>query len=1124
MADSKEKKILIDVEVKAKEALKSYAELKIQVDDLKEDQKVLKKAMDDCNTSTNEGVKEYARIRQEYESVGQEIKGLNTRAQEYQKEIQSNIKYQHEAEGSLQKLKQELSLNTAAFNKLSEAERNTVKGSMIQKQIQETTDKLKEEEDALGNHRRSVGDYEKAGKSLRSEMKELVEQLTRMKLAGDDNSETFQTMNAKLAELRDAFGDVSQGANQLASDTNKLDATTQIVSTATGAFAAYQAVIASGAEVSDEYLEVMKNMQIAMTALTAITAIQNNIQKQTIAYQKASQLLQKIGITQTVVQAKAEAALTVIKGKGTIATKAIAAAQWLWNTALAANPVILIAMAIIALIAGITALSNAFSSSAKAQKEAKKASEAYEVQQQKTAAAIDRINNAQKNAADERNNRLREEIVEMRKNGSTAEQIAKVKARAEQDARDIEIKASKDRERQKYEEYKASMKNIEAAQKARDEMGKGSKKYKEQAQAVRELIKAHNELAQSIQDERQSQINANLESAEAAQDAAEANRKKYQDNALKMLDTQKQLQDEQNKLTEVGMSQDFLKRQEHEKKKFEQSQKHEKEKLDMERKFGRITTAEAKAREELLGDQAKTFQQNQLKGAQEYYKQQKEALLALIGKDVDTQIAEMKDKYAEAMKAFGDIPKPEQLAGESNEDFSKRQKEYNDFVFHKFVYERELTEQMAKDEKEIRDNSLANILKDNEDALNEKYAGDLAKFTDNEREKNRIEQEMQKERSASALAAIDEEYAKRAEEIWKNAKETASTNETIDEESQKKMTELEAEYQRKRGEQLAKDGAADHALQSQQNQLNLNAELLEAANNAKAKYDTKKAYLEKEMELYADNADKQKELAAEVAEVDREYLEARIAKFEEWSGRTMDGLGAMDGLMKAIEAGQLQRYEEDNEAKKASLDARLNAGTLSQEAYDAGVAKLDADLDKKKAEIARKQAIRERLMKVFEIGMNTAAAVMKNTAQLGLPLAIPANILTIALGAVQAATVLATPLPKASRGKLLHGPSHAAGGTIIEAEGGEAIINRRSVSMFAPLLSAINEAGGGVPFVRPLSDGGYAARSAEQRGVTVEDMKMVIEETVSKMRVYTTIEDIRRGEKRYAEIEERATY
>ena len=56
-----------------------------------------------------------------------------------------------------------------------------------------------------------------------------------------------------------------------------------------------------------------------------------------------------------------------------------------------------------------------------------------------------------------------------------------------------------------------------------------------------------------------------------------------------------------------------------------------------------------------------------------------------------------------------------------------------------------------------------------------------------------------------------------------------------------------------------------------------------------------------------------------------------------------------------------------------------------------------------------------------------------------------------------------------ARGGLLDGPSHAQGGiptAFGELEGGEAVINKRSTQKFMPLLSSINEAGGGRSFAK----------------------------------------------------------
>jgi hypothetical protein len=51
-------------------------------------------------------------------------------------------------------------------------------------------------------------------------------------------------------------------------------------------------------------------------------------------------------------------------------------------------------------------------------------------------------------------------------------------------------------------------------------------------------------------------------------------------------------------------------------------------------------------------------------------------------------------------------------------------------------------------------------------------------------------------------------------------------------------------------------------------------------------------------------------------------------------------------------------------------------------------------------------------------------------------------------------------------GGMIGGKRHAEGGTMIEAEAGEAIMTRGAVTMFAPLLSQLNQMGGGTSFSR----------------------------------------------------------
>ena len=110
---------------------------------------------------------------------------------------------------------------------------------------------------------------------------------------------------------------------------------------------------------------------------------------------------------------------------------------------------------------------------------------------------------------------------------------------------------------------------------------------------------------------------------------------------------------------------------------------------------------------------------------------------------------------------------------------------------------------------------------------------------------------------------------------------------------------------------------------------------------------------------------------------------------------------------------------------------------------------------------------------------------------------------------------------------MIRGKKHSQGGTVIEAEEGEAIINAKSMSnpRLRELASLINEAGGGVPFVKgritPASDGGYYRRnSSEAIGrQSFREMGEIISDSINKRKTYVTVEDIRKADVNYTEVE-----
>lgn len=567
-------------------------------------------------------------------------------------------------------------------------------------------------------------------------------------------------------------------------------------------------------------------------------------------------------------------------------------------------------------------------------------------------------------------------------------------------------------------------------------------------------------------------------------DSAQKARDKELEGLMKELDTSAKLSIARLKNEDEYQSEDIAKKSVYNANIFKLQEDAEKKKLDLQLKYKKISKSEYDAEQETLKASRKEFEAGQLKELNAYYKEIRESINGLIDANLDDQLKEVDEKYNKAINDLVDIKLPEWHPGIDEEQFKKDKEEAEKLI--RESVEMELALEKERNEKKAEITKAHNIksAEDIEKIINEQYEGDLAKFSDNERKKLEIE----------------------IESLQKIIKEKKDA-----------------------GLQTYEDEAKLRGLLSQQNSMQLNIDLANRNLSAKKRYELTKVSLEKEAELYKDNADKQTQISQLLVENEKEYLNARIESFQEYSDQVLGLISGLSGLMSEMEDSQLQESEERNEKEKASLKDKLDKGVISQKEYDKQVAQLDKNLDKEKAEIARKQAMREKVMNVFQIGLNTAAAIMKIWAEVPKgdfgASTIALTAIVSAIGALQLATVLATPLPKAARGMKIEGASHASGGVLIETEGGEVVINKRSASMFMPLLSAINEAGGGIPFSAPMSDGGYSVRNSYPNNqINLSDLKEAISEAVGKLHIVTAIEDIRKGESKYSEIEDRANF
>jgi len=177
----------------------------------------------------------------------------------------------------------------------------------------------------------------------------------------------------------------------------------------------------------------------------------------------------------------------------------------------------------------------------------------------------------------------------------------------------------------------------------------------------------------------------------------------------------------------------------------------------------------------------------------------------------------------------------------------------------------------------------------------------------------------------------------------------------------------------------------------------------------------------KRIDLALQYADQVVKILDSLKQISQDQSEQRIADIEATSAVELEAINASSEL------------ERDKERQRAAL-AKRTAAAISAE--------------------KTKQAKQDKALALFEIGINTAKGIIS---ALG---ATPPNPVLAAFiaaaGAVQLAAVAAKPIPKFEKGGLIGGKLHSQGGTLIEAEQGEYMVNRRQSAKHRRELDAMN--------------------------------------------------------------------
>jgi len=190
---SDEKTILLKVTLDTADLKKSSEEASKKLEELKIKQALLK-------GENKQGTVEYAKLNVE---IRQQTKVLKDTAQA----LVINEKLNKSNKGSINEMREALALGTTAYNALSKEEReNSVLGKQLAAQNKAVSDSLKEQEGAIGDTRRNVGNYGTSLQDLKKQLRDLKGEMVGL----DAGSEEYQQATEKAGKLGDKIKEVNE--------------------------------------------------------------------------------------------------------------------------------------------------------------------------------------------------------------------------------------------------------------------------------------------------------------------------------------------------------------------------------------------------------------------------------------------------------------------------------------------------------------------------------------------------------------------------------------------------------------------------------------------------------------------------------------------------------------------------------------------------------------------------------------------------------------------------------------------------------------------------------------------------------------------------------------------------
>jgi len=224
------------------------------------------------------------------------------------------------------------------------------------------------------------------------------------------------------------------------------------------------------------------------------------------------------------------------------------------------------------------------------------------------------------------------------------------------------------------------------------------------------------------------------------------------------------------------------------------------------------------------------------------------------------------------------------------------------------------------------------------------------------------------------------------------------------------------------------------------------------------------------------------------------------------------------GKIIELQGVQSQRRIDEINASSEAEKLAIEQSTLNEAQKQRKLEALQLRTAQKVAAEKRRQAVAEKASAIFEATIGTAVAVASAKGPI-------LKALALASGLAQIALIASQPIPKFKKGGPVGGRSHEAGGTLIEAEKGEYVVNKVSVSQHRKALDAMNTSSQAFKkyiderYVRPAI-AGYANKRKD--GITVnaslnsKSMERKLDKINKTMSKQRTIVNINGFDSRYS--------